>query len=311
MAKTIMCAATIWLLTLMQAVICPAQQSSTPTTKVAPPLIIASGDLIEVNMFDAPELSGRFRVDEKGDITVPLLGRVHVEGETAEEIGTAIEQRYTEAEILRPANAHATVFVTEYATQGILVNGEVKSPGLFPALGVRMLVDVMTAAGGPTPFASSKVVITRKTDQGNPITVDYNPEALIPLMPQVQIFPGDMITVPKAGSIYVLGDVNRPGVYVLEGRQALTVERAMGLAGGGARAAALKRVHLVRTVEGGRKEEIILSMDRIYKGKDADVAMKDGDVLYVPTSTAKLVTVQAISSALGIGTQVVTYKVAY
>lgn len=311
MSKAIMCAAAVWLIMAMQAVACRAQQSGMPTPNSAPPIRIASGDLIEVNMFDAPELSGRFRVDEKGDITVPLLGRVHVEGETAEEIGATIEKRYAEAEILKPENAHATVFVSEYATQGIIVTGEVKTPGLFPALGVRMLVDVMSAAGGPTPFASSKVIITHKTDPGHPIIVNYNPEALTPLIPQVQIYPGDLIAVPKAGSVYVLGNVNRPGVYLLEGRQALTVERAMALAGGGAHAPALKRVHLVRTAEGGRTEEIILSVDRIYKGKDADVAMQDGDMLYIPTSTAKLAIQQAITSALGIGTQVVTYRSAY
>ena len=262
-------------------------------------------------MFDDPELSGHFRVDEKGDITVPLLGRVRVEGTTAEEAGTTIEDRYVKAEILKPNNAHATVFISEYATQGITVTGEVRSPGVYPALGVRMLNDVMTASGGVLPTAASKVIITHRSDPENPVTVGYNPETLTPKIPRVQLFPGDTITVPRAGIVYVLGDVNRSGGYNLEGRAALTVEEVMALAGGGGRAAALNRVHLVRAIEGGRKEDIVLAVNLIEKGKAPDVTLKDGDILYVPTSTGKIATEQAISSALGIGTQVVTYRTAY
>ena len=117
--------------------------------------------------------------------------------------------------------------------------------------------------------------------------------------------------VPRAGIVYVMGDVNRAGGYVLDGRNTLTVEEAMALAGGSSHAAALKRVQLVRSLEDGRKEAITIPVNLIYKGQAPDVAMKDGDVLFVPTSTAKLVTEQAITSALGIGTSIAIYKVAY
>ena len=310
MAKTFAFAATIAAFLLVQAGAGVAQQTGNPTPAV-PPLIISSGDLIEISVYDSPDLSGRFRVDEKGDITVPLLGLVHVEGETAEEVGTTVEQRYVDADILKPSKAHATVFIAEYASQGITVTGQVKTDGLVPALGVRMLNDVITAAGGVTPLASSKVIITRKGDPDHPITVDYNPEALTPVIPRVQIFPGDTVMVPRAGIVYVVGNVNRPGGFVLDGRRTLSVEEVMALAGGGGHAAAISRVHLVRTVEGGRKEDVILAVNLIYKGKAPDVALKDGDILYVPTSNAKLATEQAISSALNIGTSVLIYRTAY
>jgi polysaccharide export outer membrane protein len=117
--------------------------------------------------------------------------------------------------------------------------------------------------------------------------------------------------IPRAGIVYVLGSVMRSGGYVLDGRRTLSVETAMALAGGGGRAAALNRVHLVRTLESGRKEDIVVAVDRILKGKAPDVALKDGDILYVPTSTGRLATEQAISSALSIGTQVTIYRTAY
>jgi polysaccharide export outer membrane protein len=182
---------------------------------------------------------------------------------------------------------------------------------VYPALGVHKLNDLIAAAGGITPFAASHVVITHKDDPGNPSTVEYNPSALKPIIPDVQMFPGDSILIPRAGVVYVGGNVNKPGAYVLDGRRALTVEEAMALAGNGGHASAMKRVLLVRTLDDGRKESITIPMNLIYKGKAPDVALIDGDILYVPTSTGKLITEQAINSALGIGTSVAVYRTAY
>jgi polysaccharide export outer membrane protein len=311
MAKTVVFAAAISVFFLVQASAGLAQQSGSAPPASAPPLRIGSGDLIEISVYDSPDLSGRFRVNEKGDIALPLLGQVHVEGETAEEAGRTVEKRYVDADILKPSNARATVFIAEYASQGITVAGEVKAGGLFPALGVRMFNDVMIAAGGVTQLAASQVIITRKGDPDHPITVEYNPEALTPVIPQIQVFPGDTIMVPRAGIVYVLGNVMRSGGYVLDGRRALSVETAMALAGGGGHAAALNRVHLVRTLKDGRREDIVVAVNRIYKGQAPDVVLKDGDILYVPTSNGRLAAEQAISSALSIGTNVAVYRTAY
>lgn len=287
-----------------------AQMAASSEPDVAPPLKIGSGDLLEVTMFLNPDLSGRYRVDEKGDIVLPLAGRIHVQGTTADETAALIEKRFLDGQILQPANCHATVFIAEYATQGITVNGDVKTPGVYPALGVRMLNDVIAAAGGLTLTSASKVVITHRDDPEHPVTVDYNPAALRPVIPQVQIFPGDSLLIPRAGLVYVLGDVGKAGAYVLDGRDTLTVEEAMALAGGGAHAAQLKRVQLVRTMPDGKKEEIIIPVNLILKGQAPDVAMKDGDILFVPTSNGKLVAEQAILSALNIGTSVAVYHAA-
>ena len=308
MAKTLARAMTFWFLLSAQTIVGMAQQSSAAAPNPVPPLRIGSGDLIEVSMFENPDLSGRYRVDEMGDITVPLIGRVQLAGMTAAEAATKIEQLYVEGQILLPANSHATVFIAEYATQGVTVNGEVKTPGVYPALGVHKLNDLIAAAGGITGFAASHVVITHKDDPENPTTVEYNPAALKPIIPDVQIFPGDSILIPRAGVVYVAGNVAKPGAYLLDGRRALTVEEAMALSGGGGKASAMKRVQLVRTLDDGRKEAITIPVNLIYKGRAPDVALIDGDILYVPTSNGRLATEQAISAALGIGTSVVVYK---
>jgi polysaccharide export outer membrane protein len=311
MAKTLARAMTFCFLLCAQTMAGMAQPSSAAAPNPVPPLRIGSGDLIEVSMFENPDLSGRYRVDEKGDITVPLIGRVQVAGMTADEAATKIEQLYVEGQILLPANSHATVFIAEYATQGVTINGEVKMSGVYPALGVHKLNDLIAAAGGITQFAASHVVITHKDDPGDPTTVEYNPAALKPVIPDVQIFPGDSILVPRAGVIYVAGNVSKPGAYVLDGRRSLTVEEAMALSGGGGKASALKRVQLVRTLDDGRKEAITIPVNLIYKGQAPDVALIDGDILYVPTSNAKLATEQAIQAALGIGTSIAVYRTTY
>lgn len=308
MAKILTGAVAFGLILLLHVTAGLGQQVSPGRPDIAPPLRISAGDLIEVTIFENPDLSGRFRVDEKGDIDVPLIGSVHVEGDTAAEVAALIEKRFVDAQILQPAESHATVFIDEYATQGITVNGEVKSPGVYPALGVRMLNDVIAAAGGLTTTAASEVQISHRGDSAHPVKVSYNPSSLQPVIPDVQVFPGDSILVPRAGIVYVLGNVNRSGGYVLDGRRALTVEEAMALAGGSAHAAALNRVQLVRTLEDGRKEAITIPVNLIYKGQAPDVSMKDGDVLFVPTSTARLVTEQAVNAALGIGTSIAVYR---
>jgi polysaccharide export outer membrane protein len=311
MMKTLAPTVLVGFLFLGVSVVGGAQQPTGPTPASAPPLTIGPGDLVDELVFGEQELSGHFRVDEKGNVELPLIGPVHIQGLTAEQAGKLIEKLYVDAQILRPENSQAAVFIEEYANQGITVAGQVKSPGVYPALGVRMLNDVVSAAGGTTPLAASKVVITRKSEPQNPISVEYNPEALSPVIPAIQIFPGDSIMVPRAGIVYVVGNVIRSGGYVLEGRSTLTAEAAMGLAGGTGHAADSRHVRLVRALPDGSKEMIVIPMDRVFKGKAPDVALKDGDILYVPTSTARLATEQAITSAIGIGTQLTIYKTAY
>lgn len=315
MPRKTACAAIVATLLFATAQNLDAQQptSSAPVAAEqpsAPPLIIGAGDLIEVGMFDSPELSGRFRVDQNGDVDLPLLGIVHVSGMTAQQAAKLIEDRYVEAQILKPEASRASIYIAEYATQGITVSGEVKTPGIYPAFGIRMLNDVITAAGGLTPTSASKVILTRREDRAHPMTVDYNPAILPPVIPNVQVGPGDTVLVPKAGIVYVLGNVIKAGGFVLDGRNTLTIEAAMALAGGEGRYAALKRAQVVRTLPDGSRETVMVRLDQIIKGNAADVALQDGDILYIPTSTGKQAAAQTINSAIGIGTQVAVYKTA-
>jgi polysaccharide export outer membrane protein len=277
----------------------------------APAIRIASGDLIEITMYDNAELSGHFRVNENGDVLTPLLGLVHVAGETAEEAASTLEKRYVEADILKRSNSHASVFITEYATQGIVVNGDVRSPGTYPALGVRMLNDVLTAAGGVTLTAASRVIITHRGDPEHPIAVEYNPTALKPVIPQIQILPGDTVTVPNGGAVFVLGSVGRSGAIPMDARNPVTVLRAIATANPDRHGATLSNVQLVRTGEDGRKVAITINVSKIEKGRAADIALRDGDVLFVPNSLIKEAGPQAIGAAIGLATAATLYSAFY
>lgn len=309
MATMLAHAVSLAALLLVQGIAGLGQETAPPP--VAAAVRIGAGDLIQISVYGSGDLSGSFRVDEKGEITLPLLGPVQVAGETAEEAGTAIAKRYVGADILKARPALVTVSIAEYATQGIVVNGEVQKPGVYPALGVRMLNEVMVAAGGVTPQASSQVVILRREDPTHPVKVTYDPTAATPVIPRVQLFPGDTVMVPNAGGVYVLGRVTKPGLYLLEERRTLTVEKALALAGGIGGGANSKHSHIVRTLADGRKEDIVFDSANILKGKSADIALKDGDILYVPVSTSKVIMQQAIADAISMGTMILTFRLTY
>jgi polysaccharide export outer membrane protein len=309
MAKTV----AALMLAAMLAVPAAVNAQSEPAIEVpaAPPLVIGSGDLINVSMFDAPELSGHFRVDQNGDVGLPLIKPIHVAGLTAEQAANVLKKQYVQENILVPEGSDPTVFIEEYANQGITVSGEVKSPGVYPAFGVKMLNDVVTAAGGPTQLAQSNVIITRRSDPEHPVTLAYNPDARPRMTPEMQVFPGDTISVPRAGIVYVLGAVTRSGGYVLDGRDEVTAQKAMALAGGTGRAPAMNRAQLVRNQDDGTKLMITVPLDRIFKGTAPDIVLRNGDILYVPTSTEKIVTQVAITAAVAVGSAILIYKFAF
>src|SRR5450432_4151881 len=151
------------------------QAASSTSTEVplgpsAHALQISAGDLLDLNVFDTPELSTKLRVDENGNVSLPLAGGLPVSGMTAEQARLAIEARLRETDILK--DPHVSVTVLEYATQGITVAGEVRNPGIYPLLGAHGLVDLISAAGGVTPNAGNAVTVTHRSDPGYPVVTN-------------------------------------------------------------------------------------------------------------------------------------------
>src|SRR5579863_9391069 len=205
---------------------------------------IGAGDLVEMSVFDTPELSGKLRVSNTGDIFLPLVGTVHVEGLKAQEAQSLIRQKFIDGGFLK--DPQVTVFITEYATQGVSVVGEVRKPGIYPAFGSHRLLDYISLAEGLTPLAGTTVTITHlgHSDQpehfkmvaGSAPNPENNPE----------ILPGDTIFVEKTGLVYIVGDVVRPGGFPMDHDEQLTILQLVALAQGTNYTAAKGSVRLIR-----------------------------------------------------------------
>jgi polysaccharide export outer membrane protein len=261
-------------------------------------LRINSGDLLEVGVFDTPELSGKLRVDEHGEVTIPIAGVLQVAGMTAEEAAVAIEAKLRDADLM--TSPHVTVFITEFATQGVTMTGEVKSPGIYPLLGSHGLVDLLTAAGGATASAGRVVSITHKNDPEHPqmVRLASKPGEIIE---NVDIQPGDTVVVARAGVCYVVGDVAKTGGFLIESNDRLTVLQIMALAGGATRTSAKDKARLIRKTPSGR-EEMPIPLNAMMKGKVKDMPVEDGDILFVPSSGSKAALYRGTDSIIAITT---------
>jgi len=263
----------------------PATNASTPVVGgTAHALQISAGDLLDVNVFDTAELSGRLRVNEHGSIELPIAGDLVVSGLTADQAGHAIEQKLLSANILR--DPHVSVNVLEYATQGVTVLGEVKNPGVYPLLGTHGLLDLVSAAGGVTPNAGKAVTVTHRADPEHPQIVNMESKPGKTDAYIVDVRPGDTIVVSHAGIIYVVGDVGKPGGFLIENNDRLTVVQAVALAQGANRSASLNHAKLIRK-NGSTREEFPVPLKKILSNKAPDQTLADGDILFVPTSAAQ------------------------
>jgi len=247
-------------------------------------LRISAGDLLEVSVFDTPELTCKVRVDERGAVTLPLAGDVEVSGLTAQQAGHAVEARFVSTEILK--DPHVSVTVLEYATQGVTVLGEVKNPGVYPLQGAHGVLDLVSAAGGVTATAGKAVTVTHRNEPEKPIVVNIETKPGQAISFGVDVRPGDTIVVSKAGIVYVVGDVGKPGGFLIENNDRLTVLQAIALAQGPNKTAALNSAKLIRKTD-GRTDELAVPLGKILANRAADQTLADGDILFVPSSAAK------------------------
>ena len=275
-----------------------AQSSTRPSA-----LRLDAGDLLEVTTFDTPELSGKFRVDSRGEISMPLGGAVRVQGLTAEQAAVAVERFLRDRDILK--NPHVTVLVLEYATQGVNVMGEVKQPGIYPLTGKHGVLDMISMAGGLTPYASRSVNIAHGAPTWDTVTINLSGAHGDALENDVEVQPGDRIVVLRAGVVYVIGDVGKPGGFVIEGKDSITVIQALALAQGTNRTAK-SNGFLIRNTSSGRTETQ-LALSKILESKAPDPKLQDGDIVFVPLSGAKDWTNKGVSAMLQMAVGMVIY----
>jgi polysaccharide export outer membrane protein len=285
-----------------------SQNKSGETDKDAPDSATAvklgPGDLIEVNVYNVPELATKARVSGSGDVYLPLIDYVHVEGLTQEEAQTVIQKRLEDGGFVR--GPHVTIFVDEAASQGVTVIGEVGKPGIYPDVADHKLYEVISEAGGFTGTASRKIAIIRQNNP-QPIHIDLPRNLGDDVSGNVEILPGDTITVPRAPVIYVVGDVGRPsGLLVDNGT--LTVLQAVALAGGTNHTAKLSGARIIRKTPAGLTETRV-ELKKMLEAKTPDITLQADDILFVPVSGLRVAAARTAEAAVSAATAISIYTV--
>ena len=266
---------------------------------------IGAGDLVEMSVFDTPELSGKLRVSNTGDITLPLVGSLHVAGLKADDMQDLIRQKFIDGGFL--TDPQVTVFVAEYATQGVSVLGEIKAPGIYPAFGAHNLVDYISLAGGLTPLAGTTITITRVGHPDDPEHVKISASAAPKPLNNPEILPGDSIFVEKTGLVYVIGEVLRPGGFPMNHDDHLTILQAIALAQGTTYMAAKSSTKIIRTTPQGH-QKIPVDLKKVLASEGTDELLQDNDILFVPSSTARAA-VKNMESLLPVAAAATIYRI--
>ncbi len=260
---------------------------------------LGPGDLIEITVFGVPDLSTKTRVSGSGDVYFPLIDYVHVADLTSDEAQEVIQKRLEDGGFVR--GPHVSIFVDESASQAITMLGEVIRPGAYPAIGYRRLFDMISAAGGLSDKAGRKITIERRGDASQRIELDLSSSNLAEdTVNNVDIFPGDTIIVSRAGIIYVVGDVQHPSGFMIEDN-ALSVLKALALAGGGTRTSALNKTKILRQTPNGI-QEIPVNLKKVLYAKAPDMALVKGDVLFIPGSAGKAAAYRTADAAMSMST---------
>ena len=264
---------------------CPAQNES---------LLIGPGDLIQVDVMDTPEMEQQIRVMDDGTIPLAYIGSVHVAGQTPATAAAMVQRILMEKKVMQ--KPQVTVRVQEYATQDVSVLGQVHTPGTYSITTPQTILKVLALAGGLTDSANRTVAVKRH-DSAEQLTYYVSNNSEQAFSDMVMVNPGDTVLVSRAPMVYVMGDVTRPGGYVIDTNDArLSVMQAIAMAGSANKTSVQSHVRLIRATDHGQ-QELPVHLDAIQKGKQPDVPLQANDIVYVPFSWMKNIAMSSSSIA--------------
>lgn len=246
----------------------------TAATQGGADYVIGPQDVLQITLFDQPDLSGKYTVETDGSFSFPLIGRVKAGGLTMQALEAELKQRLSPRFFRNP---QITVGVEQYRSQRVFVVGQVRSPGPYPLTGGMTLIEALSRAGSALPSASGEVLIVRPKDpraatgpadtgaaDSHVQTVNIRALQSGALSQNVELRDGDTIYVPEAETVYVFGEVRNPGSYPI--KQDTTVLQALSLAGGSTQFAALNRIRIIRTVQDEKKGTRVDLSDLVQPG---------------------------------------------
>lgn len=284
--------------------------------------LLGPGDQIAIWALGAAEMSeSPVRVDGAGDIDLPMLGRVHAAGLTAEQLKRDLLVRL-KTYVEEPS---VSISITEYRSEPVSVIGAVNDPGVHRFVGKKTLVEVLSLAGGLRSDSGNTVKITRalqwgpiplptvsKDETGAFSVADVSVSAIMEAKnPEYNILikPHDIISIPKALMIYVMGEVGKPGGFVLNERDSFTALQAVSMAGGITHVAAPQNARILRATPGSRsRQELPMDLRKILDGRAGDVPLQPEDIVFIPGSRTRGATIRAVEAAIQVGTGVVIWR---
>jgi polysaccharide export outer membrane protein len=259
------------------------------------PIIV--GEVVHINVFDAPDFSLVTRVSESGDIPYPILGRFHIAGLSSVSAANMLAKELKDRNLMLDPNITVTV---DSSNLGITVLGEVHSPGIYPPPGKHQLSDLLALAGGLNANTGRVIEITHAHDPGKPEFVSWDPTMHNTENFDRPVSPGDRVLVRACGIAYVGGNVMKPGAYSLCGSSNMTLSEVMALAGGIAPNAATNKTYIVRSQPDGTKVVEQVDSKKILTSRVADPFVHEDDIIYVSPSPLKVALKGALAFALAI-----------
>jgi polysaccharide export outer membrane protein len=239
----------------------PAQAKGGADATETANYVVGPDDVLTVTVFNEPQLSGKFRVENDGQFDYPFLGRIKAGGTTVGDIAGVVKAKLADGYLRNP---QVTVDVEQFRSQSVFVMGEVRSPGKYVLTGSVTLIEALAQAGSTTPGAGSDILILhpKEPTKGAP-TLPQEGDADVQrvslrdiqggkLSQNVQIRDGDTIFVPKADRFFVTGQVRNPGSFVLEPNT--TVLQAISMAGGVSDRGSNRRIRIIRVVNNKKQE---------------------------------------------------------
>jgi polysaccharide export outer membrane protein len=302
---------------------------------------IGPDDLLDITVFEAPDLNRTLRVSANGEISFQLLGAVKAGGLTPRQLELILQESLRRTYMKDP---HVGVFVRELQSHPVSVVGAVKRPGVFQIRGTKTVLELLSMAEGLADDAGDSVLVMRGTSvsrsNGKEKKGTIFPEAnagaastapsrisaeevpgeiveinLKNLMDSVNpafnlpVHPGDIVKVPRAGIVYVVGEVRKPGGFVLRNNENITVLQALALAEGLTRTSLKSQARIIRTDQGTDKRvETPIDLGKVLASKSSDTLLQPNDILFVPDSSAKSAFYRGAEAVLSTATGVAIYR---
>jgi polysaccharide export outer membrane protein len=264
-------------------------RTSTPELIQRPPADIvtpqiAPGDVVSVNVFNTPELTGEYEVNRSGGIRLPGTSLITVGGLTTFEAADAIEAQLKKSDVM--IDPQAKVMIAHFAPKNIGILGEVNKPGVYVLSNDMSLSTALAMAGGVTPKEGSTITITHRSGPNRTVTIRVDSQAYAG--EPVLLRDGDTVFVSSVGKFYVIGDVNHPGeFYLTNDSHPLRVLAGIAMAQGLKDTAKETKASIIRSNASGEATTIPLNLKRIAKNQVPDPPLEPFDIIVVPRSGFK------------------------